>query len=120
VLGEKIRKVRKHRGFTLVELAEKIGATHGTLSGIETGRTQAGKKILIALARELHDNFGEAWLDEYINRTDRPAQSRKEILESATVEEIVSLKFGGGNTRRTKAELLALAKILDDELKKDW
>jgi transcriptional regulator with XRE-family HTH domain len=36
-LGEKIRKLRKQKGLTLVEISEKTGIAQATLSRIETG-----------------------------------------------------------------------------------
>ena len=36
-LGEKIRKLRKEKGLTLVEVADKTGVAQATLSRIETG-----------------------------------------------------------------------------------
>lgn len=113
VLGENIRTARKYRGFTLKELAEKIGVTQPTLSRIENSETGA-KNTLIALAKELQDNFGEPWLDEFIDTSAQKGLSRREILEDTSVAELVSLKFGGATNETART----LAKLLDEEIRK--
>lgn len=110
MLGEKIRKARKNKGFTLKELAEKINVTHSALSQIENEKNEASKKTLIALAKELNDNFGEAWLDEHLvknlNNDTNQIDERFEIM---------SLKFDNlkGN-KKVKAEVLI--DVLEREL----
>lgn len=116
-LGSKIKVARNKKGFTLKELGEIIGITHSALSQIENDKTDPSKKTLIALANALNDNFGESWLDEYLNGHETP-QSKKEIVKDMTVKEFVSLKFGGKPTRRSKAELEMLTKLLEAEIER--
>ena len=109
-----MREARKSRGFTLKELAEKIGVTQPTLSRIENGQSEA-KNTLIALAKTLESDFGEAWLSEHVTTAGQRAQSKKEILEETSVQELVSLKFGGATNETART----LAKLLDEEIEKE-
>lgn len=117
VLGEKIRNARKKKGFTLKELGARINLTHSALSLIENNKNDAARKTLIALAKELNDNFGEFWLNEYlVENTSAP--SKKELIEDMTVREFVSLKFGGKQTRKSRKELEMLTHLLDAEIER--
>ena len=49
----KIRQWRQYRGFTLVQLAERVGITHGQLSKVERGIRPWGQPLLEILAEEL-------------------------------------------------------------------
>src|SRR5215211_4544728 len=48
-----IRQWRRHRGLTLVILAERIGVSHATLSRVERGRQDYNQGLLELLAEEL-------------------------------------------------------------------
>lgn len=117
VLGERIKKARKNKGFTLQELGDRVGLTHSALSKIENNKNEAAKKTLIALARELGDNFGETWLNEHLTGNDS-APSKREIVADMTVREFVSLKFGGKHYQRSRVEIDVLTKLLDAEIEK--
>lgn len=97
------------------QLGDKIGLTHSSLSQIENEVTNASKKTLIALAKALGDNFGESWLDEYINAEETP-KSKKEIAQEMSIEEYLSLKFEGKDVRRSKEKIAAVKLILADEI----
>lgn len=115
LLGEKIKKARNRKGFTLKILGEKIGRSHATLSQIENSVHQPEKATLIALAKELDDNFGEKWLDEYLIGNDA-APSKKEIIENSSIEEIFTLKFGNKKNKRTREEILKLRRLAEQKL----
>lgn len=53
-LGAHIRKLRKARGMTLAQVAEKVGCSTALLSQIETGRVIPSLKTLSAISRALH------------------------------------------------------------------
>lgn len=54
-IGARIRSLRKARGLTQVQLAEKIGIQQGSYSDIETGATkEISGRVLAMLCRELH------------------------------------------------------------------
>ena len=48
-----IRAWRKHRGYTLEQLAEMVGVTHGALSQLERGLTNYTQPMLEAIAEAL-------------------------------------------------------------------
>jgi transcriptional regulator with XRE-family HTH domain len=115
VFGEKLKIARKNKGFTLKELGSQVGLTHSALSQIENNKNDVSKKTKIALAKALGDNFGESWLDEHISGTETP-KSKKEIIEESSIEEIFSIKFGGGAGRKSKEDILRLKKLMDRKL----
>lgn len=115
MIGDKIKIARKAKGLTLKVLGEKIGRTHSALSQIENGIYAPEKQTLIALARILNDNFGESWLDEYLSEKS-VIPNKREIIEESSPSEIISLKFGGKNTRRSKTEAEELRRLLDAEI----
>jgi transcriptional regulator with XRE-family HTH domain len=51
--GPFLREWRKSRGFSLVDLAKRVGTTQGTLSRYETGRRAPRPEILQKLATAL-------------------------------------------------------------------
>jgi transcriptional regulator with XRE-family HTH domain len=117
-LGEKIREARLRKGFTLKELGAIVGVSHSALSQIENNKNDVSKKNLIALAKALGDNFGEAWLDEHLkNGEGQP--SKKEIVQNMSIKEFVSLKFEGKRLRRSKAEIEMLTRLLEANLERD-
>lgn len=52
-IGERIRKLRKERGWTLDQLAQKAGVTKGFLSRVENQKTGIGAVVLFRIARAL-------------------------------------------------------------------
>lgn len=48
-LGEAIASVRKEKGLTQAELAERVGVSHTTLSNLEQGKSVATSTMLRAL-----------------------------------------------------------------------
>lgn len=48
-----IATIRKKRGLSQIQLAEKVGISHWWLSNIETGRRQPGLQLVLRLAEEL-------------------------------------------------------------------
>ena len=48
-----IREWRRYRGLSLVQLAERVGITHGQLSKVERGKRPWGEPLLEKLAEEL-------------------------------------------------------------------
>lgn len=53
-LGQIIRESRNKKGYTIVELADKLGISTGLLSNIETGKTDSFQLALLnSIVREL-------------------------------------------------------------------
>lgn len=73
-IGQNIRKIRKSRGFSQEQLAEKIYISVTHMSHIETGNTKLSLPVLINLADELNvkcddlvSGYSERSKCEYIN-----------------------------------------------------
>lgn len=58
-LGARIAQTRKARGFTQVQLAERLGIAQQTLAHYEGGRLRLPIAALIALSQELKISVGE-------------------------------------------------------------
>lgn len=57
-LGENIRKLRKHRGLTVVELGEKIGRSSNVIACYERGEYFPPPAMLAKLVVVLHTTWG--------------------------------------------------------------
>ncbi len=53
VLGKKIQKLRKQKGMSQEELAEKLGFSRVYMGYIEQGRESPSLKLVIKLAKKL-------------------------------------------------------------------
>lgn len=101
-----------------MDLAELVNITQASLSKIELGKVEPLRKTLIAIAKALDDDFGIDWVREEMADSGPSPPSKKEIAENMSVKEFISLKFGGKETRRSKAELEMLTKLLDAEVER--
>jgi transcriptional regulator with XRE-family HTH domain len=117
-LGQKLKAARKAKGLTIKELEAQTQIANSTISRIENGKTVPEKKTVIALAKALGDDFGEAWLTEHLNQV-TPVPSKREIARDLSVRELLSLKFGGAGGSRSRADMEALARLLDAEIEKE-
>lgn len=104
--------------MTMKELAERADTTQATISRTENGKADPERKTLIAIAKALGENFGLDWLEEHVNGNS-VEPSRKEIAKDLSAQELISLKFGGGDGKRTSNETRTLAKLLDEAIAKD-
>lgn len=50
-VGQRLRALRQHRGFTLTDLSERTGISVSTLSRLESGERRAALELLMPLAR---------------------------------------------------------------------
>ena len=119
MFGERLKNARKNKGFTLKELGDIVEMSHGTLSRLERDETVPLRKNKIALAKALNDNFGDPSLDEHLNSGSPSPPSKREIAQNMSVEELITLKFGGAGETRTRAQMRALAQLLDSEIAKE-
>ena len=62
VLGGRLREIRKQKGLTLQQLAERTGLTAGLLSKIENLRTSPSLTVLSDLAKALGTDMAELFL----------------------------------------------------------
>ena len=56
LIGQRLRELRRHRGDTQAEIAEKIGLTQGLVSAYERGDLRLHGVLLAALAKALHSS----------------------------------------------------------------
>lgn len=59
-IGERIKKVRKAKGLTQQELADKLGSVQNTITGYETGRRTPSSAVVALICKTYHVN--EEWL----------------------------------------------------------
>jgi transcriptional regulator with XRE-family HTH domain len=91
-LAANIKKLRKKRGWSQTELAEKIGSHLSHINRLETGKYQPSLDVLKKLAHAL-----EASLDALVNDgndafaeikiEDKPLAQRMKLIESLDAED---------------------------------
>ena len=88
-MGEKIRQIRKSKGLTQEQLAERIGIDNKHLSRIENGKHMPTYKILKNLAEVLEFDIyalDDTQIDE-IKQPDKVYLKSLSILNSAKTED---------------------------------
>lgn len=87
-LGNKILKLRKEKGYSQEELAEKLGVTRQTISNWELGSTHPNPEQLKGLSKilnvsidELLDNDIKAVIEEKVSNTEKLAGIIIKILK---------------------------------------
>lgn len=78
-IGQRIRKIRKARGLTQEQLAEKVGISKTHMSHIETGNTKLSLSTFISLAEVL-----EVSTDEFIH-------DNNSLARNLSINNIISL-----------------------------
>lgn len=86
MIGEKLRKLRKNKKLTIVELAEKIDVTSGYISQIERDLSSPSLAVLKRLADALDTQLSKLFLED---------KEEKAIL--ITQNGRTKMKFGNGN-----------------------
>ena len=57
-LGQQLKALRKKRGMTQEQLAEKIGLSYGQVVGmIERGETNTSLSVIVSIMKELNIGF---------------------------------------------------------------
>lgn len=64
ILGAQIRMIRKARGMTLRELADKAGCSESMLSKVENGKGNPSINVLHSISRALDTNMGTLFRPE--------------------------------------------------------
>jgi transcriptional regulator with XRE-family HTH domain len=80
-IGKKIQKIRKDKGLSLDELAERSSLAKATLSKIENGRTSGTMKTHLKIAQGLGISLGELYLE--IER-----EEREDLAFAPSAEEV--------------------------------
>jgi transcriptional regulator with XRE-family HTH domain len=100
-IGRDIRALRKSRGFTLAELALKVGRSIGWMSQAERGRSALSINDLRRIAGALEAPISWFFAHEGVPEAERGyvvrAGSRRQIgsVEGGLVEELLSPDLGG-------------------------
>ncbi len=97
MLNENIRKLRKAKGLSQVELAIKLNVVRQTISKWENGLSVPDSSMLILLAEELDTSVSEL-LGEVVTKTE--ADDIKQISEKL---EVINLQMAKQSERRIKA-----------------
>lgn len=77
-IGSRIRKFREDRGFSQLQLADKIGVTNSRISNWEQGQNRPDADILAELCRVLEVSPSEL-LDVHLTTDELNDQERKVI-----------------------------------------
>lgn len=92
--GERIKKLRKEKGLSQAQLAAMLGIQQGSLSEIESGKTKASKRLLLAILYYYRD-IDIKWLstgkgDMYVKEEQFPMnnQLKEEGIEYGSYEDI--------------------------------
>jgi len=73
-IGLRLARLRKERGFTQVELAQKMGLVQALISDYERGRLRLHDEIIIRFAKALGVNADEILgLDSSEKKQDKPS-----------------------------------------------
>ena len=91
-IGQRIRKIRKARGFSQENLAEKVGISTTHMSHIETGNTKLSLAVLVSLSETLEVSADDFLYD--ITKANRNAVVNEIIseLDGCTSQQIMIIK----------------------------
>lgn len=82
-LGENIRKIRQHLGFSQEFVSDRLGISQSAYANIETGKTKVNIERLIQLAKIFEVNYST------IIEGDKISAKRIKHQESGELEEIL-------------------------------
>lgn len=103
-IGQKVRKIRKARGLSQEELAEKIDISITHMSHIETGNTKLSLPVFVDIANALEV------------RTDDLLDSNPAAATSAALEEISSvLEHCNAKQAKVIADIVKATKLSMDK-----
>ena len=87
-VGQRIRKVRKARGLSQEELAEKVGISTTHMSHIETGNTKMSLPIFVELAAVLEVQTDELLHDDSPTSRSASVAHIADMLDNCTTQQI--------------------------------
>lgn len=76
-VGERIKFIRKERGYTQQKLADAIGVKQNTIAQYEIGRNAPIDAVITAICREL--SVDRIWLETGVGEPFRPVNRNEEI-----------------------------------------
>lgn len=87
-IGQRIRKIRKARGLSQEELAEKVGISTTHMSHIETGNTKLSLPVFVELAEVLEVRADELLYDSTTAERSVSADAISGVLGSCTTPQL--------------------------------
>lgn len=87
-IGQRIRKIRKARGMSQEDLAEKIGISTTHMSHIETGNTKMSLPTFAAIASALEARTDEILYDESVEGRSVSIAYINEVFDNCTTQQI--------------------------------
>lgn len=87
-IGQRIRKIRKARGFSQEKLAEEIGISTTHMSHIETANTKMSLSTFVALASALEVRTDELLYDEKPENRSASITFIMELLNDCSTQQI--------------------------------
>lgn len=89
-LGQRVARFRKERGYTQIELADKIGIIQSIVSAIETDALKLSAEMAIRFAQALEVTTDELLLPKAAKRRPSPKASRKVLRRVEQIESLPS------------------------------
>lgn len=86
-IGQRIRRIRKAKGISQEQLAEKVGISTTHMSHIETANTKLSLPVFIAIAETLEVSTESLLYDAPRGGINAVAQEINSVLESCTAKE---------------------------------
>lgn len=87
-IGQRIRKVRKAKGLSQENLAEKVGISTTHMSHIETGNTKMSLPTFAAIAFTLEVRTDELLYESYSQNRSASLAYISELLDSCTIQQV--------------------------------
>jgi transcriptional regulator with XRE-family HTH domain len=89
-IGQRVARFRKERGYTQIELAEKIGIIQSIVSAIETDTLKLSAEMAVRFAQALEVTTDELLLPKAAKRRPAPKTSRKVLRRVEQIESLPS------------------------------
>ncbi len=83
-IGQRVRRIRKARGISQEELAERVGISNTHMSHIETANTKLSLPVLVALAEALEVGTDDLLYDAPRESAAAAVRELTAILENCT------------------------------------
>lgn len=87
-IGQRIRKIRRARGLSQEQLAEKVGISTTHMSHIETGNTKLSLPVLVGLADALEVHADELLYDTNSTSRNTSVETIVNILNGCSTVQI--------------------------------
>lgn len=87
-IGERVARIRKERGFTQVELAEKVGVIQSIVSAIERDVLKLSAEMAVRFALALEVSTDDLLLSQTGNKQPARKASRKVLRRLEMIESL--------------------------------